>query len=101
MPLKHHLRVKMAARRGSWTEEIWLGKIWNEIAIMKENPHVSVTPSCRDLDLIIQKPNIMQVIKFYETLKPVFVMPYYPLGSLQDLKGCGQEQYRINSKIRP
>lgn len=85
MPLKHHLRVKMAARRGSWTEEIWLGKIWNEIAIMKENPH----------------PNIMQVIKFYETLKPVFVMPYYPLGSLQDLKGCGQEQYRINSKIRP
>ncbi|MCJ1265997.1 hypothetical protein MMC22_005879 [Lobaria immixta] len=39
VPLKHHLRVKMAARRGSWTEEIWLGKIWNEIAIMKENPH--------------------------------------------------------------
>lgn len=58
-----------------------------------------MTPSCQDMDLIIQKPRIVQVIKFYETPKPV-VMLYYPLRNLRDLKDVSQEQYRINSEIR-
>jgi serine/threonine protein kinase len=35
----------------------------------------------------------MQVIEFHETPEPFLVMPYYPLGNLQDLKDVTQEQY--------
>ncbi|KAL9615897.1 MAG: hypothetical protein Q9160_009170 [Pyrenula sp. 1 TL-2023] len=51
--------------------------IRNEVAIMKVNPH----------------PNIMRVIEFRETPKPLLLMPYYPLGSLTDYDNATQEQH--------
>jgi serine/threonine protein kinase len=74
-------------------EEKWLEKIRNEIAIMKDNPHVSMSLSCHESALIIRKPNIMPVIEFQETPNPLLLMPYYSLGNLQDLPDVSEEQY--------
>ena len=87
------LQNRNSSKKRKLDEENWLDKIRNEIDIMRKNPHVSVMPSCQELGLIVQKPNIMQVIDFYETPEPVLVMPYYPLGNLQDLKDVNREQY--------
>lgn len=87
------LQNSNSSKKRKLDEENWLDKIRNEIEIMKENPHVGVMPSCQELGLIVQKPNIMQVIDFYEKPEPVLVMPYYPLGNLQDLKDVSLERY--------
>ncbi|MCJ1255217.1 hypothetical protein MMC24_003033 [Lignoscripta atroalba] len=58
-------------------EEQWLEKIRNEIAIMEKNPH----------------PNVMPLIDFQETPDPVLMMPYYPLGNLQDIENVSEKQY--------
>ncbi|MCJ1263721.1 hypothetical protein MMC22_003591 [Lobaria immixta] len=74
-------------------EDHWLEQIRNEIAIMEENPHVSIKPSSHASGLIIRKPNIMPVVGFQETPDPTLYMPYYPLGNLQELKGISDAQY--------
>lgn len=72
----------------------WIDKIRVEVDIMTKNPHVS-GPSllaCRR-GLILWKPNIMQVIGFEEKPEPLLLMPYYPLGNLEDRKDVESSQY--------
>lgn len=84
---------KKSHRKRKLDEENWIERIRREIAIMKNNPHVSVKASFHASNLIIRKPNIMQVIGFQETPDPTLYMPYYPLGNLLELKGISDVQY--------
>ncbi|KAI9675746.1 MAG: hypothetical protein M1817_001113 [Caeruleum heppii] len=52
-------------------KEDWLNQISREIRIMKENPH----------------EHIVRVIDSWEGPSPFLVMPYFPLGNLDDLDG--------------
>ncbi|KAA6413300.1 MAG: AGC kinase [Lasallia pustulata] len=49
--------------------EDWLNQVRREIRIMKDNPH----------------ENIVQVVEFREDPLPFLVMPYLPLGNLENL----------------
>ncbi|KAI9826027.1 MAG: hypothetical protein M1826_006825 [Phylliscum demangeonii] len=67
-------------RRDKWKEqqrEEWLHRVQREIRIMKENRH----------------ENIVEVVDDQTRLPPFLVMPYYPLGNLQD-------QHRGNALTR-
>ena len=82
-----------------WSEKVrtWLEKIRNEIAIMVNNPHVSVLlppqGSALNITLITEQPNVMRVIDFQDTPEPLLLMPYYPTGNLMDLESVSNEQY--------
>ncbi|KAI9784910.1 MAG: hypothetical protein M1835_003473 [Candelina submexicana] len=49
--------------------EDWLNRVHREVRIMKENPH----------------ENTVQVVDFRDDPLPFLVMPYFPLGNLEDL----------------
>lgn len=75
-------------------EDGWFEGIWNEVNIMKENPHVSVPLFVAYWPgLIFRKPNIMQVVDFREKPEPQLLMPYYPLGNLEDVIDVESPQY--------
>ncbi|KAI9670500.1 MAG: hypothetical protein M1817_004367 [Caeruleum heppii] len=50
---------------------VWIESIRREVRIMSSNPHAG----------------IVQVVDFWETPTPCLLMPYYPLGSLEDVHG--------------
>lgn len=79
-------------------EHDWLKKIQNEIAIMKNNPHVSASVihhlKCQlQSSLNTEQVNVMQVIEFWITPEPFLVMPFYPMGNLGDLQIVSDEKY--------
>jgi len=45
------------------------------------------------ITLIIKQPNVIRVIDFQDTPKPLLLMPYYPIGNLRDLKSISDKQY--------
>lgn len=64
-------------KKRALVEDEWLEKVRNEVMLMKDNSH----------------PNIMKVIEFREEPEPFLLMPYYPLGSLDDYRGIDSAQY--------
>ncbi len=66
-------------------QEDWLNRVRREIRIMRENPHVSISPLWIGCNLTVWKENIVQVVDFREDSRPLLVMPYLPLGNLEDL----------------
>ncbi|MCJ1465456.1 hypothetical protein MMC07_004074 [Pseudocyphellaria aurata] len=74
-------------------KEDWLNSIKNEVAIMSIDPHVGLTLSYFTLGLTVSQPNVMSVEHFQETPYPVLYMPYYPLGSLGQMKNISKAQY--------
>ncbi|KAI9777559.1 MAG: hypothetical protein M1816_004702 [Peltula sp. TS41687] len=58
-----------AQKRNKQQKEDWLKGICREIRIMRDNPH----------------ERIVQVVHFQEEPAPLLVMPYFPLGNLNDV----------------
>lgn len=66
-------------------KEDWLNRVRREVRIMRENPHVSISPLWIEWNLTFSKEHTVQVVDFREDPLPFMVMPYLPLGNLEDL----------------
>ncbi|MCJ1382858.1 hypothetical protein MMC17_005971 [Xylographa soralifera] len=77
---------RQGEERRKQQKEDWLNRIRREIHIMRGNPHVSISPLQVGRNLTVVKENIVQVVDFREDPLPFLVMPYFPLGNLEDLE---------------